>query len=578
MERHIVAADDKKQQASEPLESWKAIANYLQRRVRTVQRWERDEGLPVHRHRHKKQATVYAYPHELETWRAGRDEQPAVQKTATNSPRALVVGVVLIALATLTYVLQKDNDSSEAIGTRAMLVVLPFNDLSADQTLGLLGDGLTEELSTQVAKIDADRIGVIARTSAMSFKNKQIPVDKIGEQLGVDYVLEGSIRQEGDRIRVTAQLIETETQSHVWAEDYDIRSSSWLDLQETATQNIARDLHLVFEIPIGEELEFDDRNENAYEQLLLGQHYFDNWGRSQIPQAIEHFGRAIKIDDEYVDAYVGLALSYGVLTFFGGLPPLEGYPKVRAAAETALELDQQNGEAHALIGWVKFIYDWDWGSAEERFLRGMELSPNSPWVHTLYGNYLSAMDRGGPAVEEMRIANRLDPLSPYTIIMLGYILESSGYHEEAVEKLEHANELFAGRPAQGFLVSAHEYAKDFDSAIAETAKRNPEQAAILSESFMRDGEQGYWQAKVDRLKSLREDRPDVFDMYSVHALSNHGSIDGAIEMLEKGYHQRNGAMAFLLTYPLDELHSDPRFQDLLRRMNLQLPADKAGSE
>lgn len=204
-------------------------------------------------------------------------------------------------------------------------------------------------------------------------------------------------------------------------------------------------------------------------------------------------------------------------------------------------------------------------------MTGIQLSPNSPWAHSLYGNYLSAMDRGLLAVEHMRIANRLDPLSPYTNIMLGYILDNAGMYDEGVSKLEYVNEVFAGRPALGFLYTAHAMSGEFERAIASIEQANEKYAAQLREAYLRDGERGYWQVTANQHEETLTRRPEFFSWWAAYARLKLGDVDGAIEMLEKGYHQRSGEMAYLLVYPFEALHDEPRYQDLLRRMNLARP-------
>lgn len=566
-----MATEQENDQTGETLESWKAIANYLQRRVRTVQRWERDEALPVHRHQHKKQATVYAYTDELDAWRASRDRSPVESPAPNPWVRRFAIAASVMSFITVAYFLEQ-NENSETVQTdKSMMVILPFVDLSPGQLPELLGDGLTEELSTQMARLAPEQMGVIARTSAMSYKDKNFSVDVIGQQLEVDYVLEGSVRREGNRVRVTAQLIETQQQSHVWAEDYDLQFDGLLSLQESATREIVRDIGVVLDLGDGGKLSFADHNEQAYEQLLLGQHYFGNWGGRQMPQAIEHFNRAIEIDAEFAEAYLNLSLSYNVLTFFRGIPLRQGYQKARSAATRALELDPENGLAHALLGWILFAYDWQWQEAEKQMTRGIQLSPNSPWAHSLYGNYLSAMGRGKPAVEHMQIANRLDPLSPHTNIMLGYVFTNAGLFDEAVAKLEYSNEVFAGRPAVGFLIVAHALSGDFERAIATIEESNVDLAAQLRDAYSRKGEQGYWQVTANQQETILNRQPEYFSWWAAYVRLKLGNVDGAIEMLEKGYHQRRGDMAYLLAYPFDALHNDPRYQDLLRQMNLMQP-------
>ena len=343
-----VADDSTKREDAEALESWKSIANYLQRRVRTVQRWERDEGLPIHRHVHKKQATVYAYKHELDAWRVSREQQPT-PKPRGDSRRLVLVALGVVGVAAAIWLLM-DRYTGETTPERSMMVVLPFDNLGPDDSMRLLSDGLTEELSTQLAKVEPNTLGVIARTSAMSYRDRQVPIDVIRDELRVDYLLEGSIRREDKTVRVTAQLIEAERQSHVWADTFDLPLDTWLALQEQATERIVYAVANTLRLPGEFEIQFADRELVAYEHVLLGHRYFDDLTGSQAAKAIEHFERAIELDDDSVDAHIGLALGYGSLAFYGAMPVRLAYTNAREAATTALELDPNQWRSACGIG------------------------------------------------------------------------------------------------------------------------------------------------------------------------------------------------------------------------------------
>ena len=292
-----------------------------------MQRWERHEGLPVHRHQHQKQATVYAYKHELDAWLRDRD-QPQTAIAKPTRPQYALAAALAVALTLIGWAIfnltQTDQPSD-----RAMLVVLPFENLTADDGTRFLSDGLTEELSTQLAKADHNTLGVIARTSAMSYRGRQVSVDVIRDELNIDYVLEGSIRREAENVRVTAQLIEARSQTHLWASSYDFAEGPWLALQDRATERVVVDVIRALDLQTEFEVEIADRTLEAQEHVLLGHRYRDDFSGSQIPKAIEHFNRAIAIDDRSVDAYLGLALSYAALAFNDAIPLRDGYGKAR---------------------------------------------------------------------------------------------------------------------------------------------------------------------------------------------------------------------------------------------------------
>ena len=555
---------DNERAESEPLRSWKAIANYLNRRVRTVQRWERHEGLPIHRHQHQKQATVYAYKHELDAWLIDRD-QPQTKTENRAKPNYAFVAAIIVALALTAWAfvtLTPDRTSN-----RAMLVVLPFDNLTADERMQFLSDGLTEELSTQLSKTDHNALSVIARTSALSYRNRSVSVSVIRGELGVDYVLEGSIRREAESIRVTAQLIETRTQTHVWADSFDFAEDSWLSLQDRATERVVADVIRALDLQTEFEVEVTDRTLEAQEHVLLGHGYRDDFSGAQIPKAIEHFNNAIAIDDRSIDAYLGLALSYAALAFYEAVPLRDGYGKAREYALTSLELDPSNGEAVAVLGWIRFVYDWDWPAAEAQLKRAIELRPNSHWTHWMYSNYLSAMGDHDNAIAHARRAHQIDPVSVLSNGSLGYILTNAKRYEDSEAVLAPFIERSGGFGAE-FLINTYDFGQDYQSAIDLLRTLDGNLAAQAERKFRSDGAAGYWTAWREHYERIENDNPDFFHWRYAVVLSKLGETDKAMDILEKGFHQRSGAMTFIPAYPLEPLHDQPRFQALLERMDL----------
>lgn len=550
---------------TETLRSWKAIANYLKRRVRTAQRWERHEGLPVHRHRHQKQSTVYAYKHELDAWLESRESM-----TVTVTPPAPTrwwTGALIVALAGIVWGAYSLLTQGGLAPSKAMLVVLPFDNLSADESMQFLSDGLTEELSTQLARVDDGGLSVIARTSAMSYRDRSVPVDVIRDELGVNYLLEGSVRREDGSVRVTAQLIEAETQTHVWASSYDFTEGAWLSLQDRATERIVTAVVDALDLDANVDLDISTRTLEAHEYVLLGHRYMDRIDGTQVPRAIEHFNRAIEIDERSIDAYFGLAVSYGALAFNDAITLREGYGKAREYASRILEFEPDNGDAIAMMGWVKFAYDWDWEGARADLERAVALRPNSQWPHWIYANFLSAMAENDAAVEHARIAHRIDPMAEYTNVALGYILTGAKRYAESATVLEAFGDRNDGR-GRGFLINSYDFAAEYQSAIDLLNGWAPKVAARISQAYERDNATGYWAAWRDHYDERLEQNPDFFFWKHAVILAKLGEIERAIDTLERGFHQRSGQMAFIQTYPLEPLHDHPRYQALVRRMNL----------
>ena len=554
------------------LESWKAIANYLQREVRTVQRWERDEGLPVHRHEHKKQATVYAFQPEIDEWRANREKHRAVTRTRA---RQLGVAALLLlgAVGVLAVVARLLSGHSEApVSEKRLIVVLPFADLS-QQPLTPMADALTEEISTRLAASDPATLAVIARTSAMSFKSRQLPVDEIREQLNVDYALEGSIRHDDSLVRVAAQLVETASQSRVWSGNFAYPMGSWLDLQLKASSDILAQVGSHLGIVESDSRAIRATKPEAYEHALLGYHYFDQFGPATLPDAIAHFNAAIELDADFVDAHIGLALSHAAMAFFGAAPAAQSYRELERWASRVLELDENNGEALGLLGWVEFVYRWNWNEAERAMRSGVARQPNSPWTHWLLANYLSAMDRPEEAIASIDAAMRLDPVSPYVLTARGYILSNAGLHEETLQHWSAVRKRL-GDTGVIFRVEAYENVGDFDAAVQILEELGHPMATALRQAYESDGERGYWRALAESMEDDLTEYPDQFSYRYVEAMSKLGETDAAIEMLERGYNLRDPRMVYLPIYRLEGLYDDLRFQDLVKRMNLPPPAPR----
>lgn len=556
-------------QTETPLESWKAIANYLQREVRTVQRWEQAEGLPVHRHAHKKQATVYAYRHEIDAWRMQREKSSVTGSTGWRKPGRIPAALILLVLLAITawWAIQPPG-RTETPGVQKLLVVLPFEDLS-HEPLVPLADALTDELATRLASADPEKLAVIARTSAMTFKARESTIKEIRQQLNVDYALEGSIRRDDDMVRVTAQLVDTGTQARLWGGNFDYPIRHWLELQQQATVDILGQTGRILGIKQDAPRHTIPSEPEAYEHVLLGWHYFDQFRPSTVTQAEQHFTSAITIDPTYVEAHVGLALTHAASAFFGLVPSTTAYREAERSANLALELDPDNGNALAVLGWVEFVYRWNWAESEQMLRKAVENQPNSPWTHWLLANYLSAMNRPGEAVETINAALRVDPVSPYGLVARGYILANAGRYVEAIQHWLTVQDRLGLPLIAFFLISTYESAGDFDSAVKVAENLTPQDAVRLRLALSEEGEGGYWKTIAAGEEETLARYPDLFSWRYAVAMSKVGALETAIEMLERGYHQRAPTMVYLPIYPLQALYREPRFRNLVKRMNLQ---------
>jgi TolB-like protein/DNA-binding winged helix-turn-helix (wHTH) protein/Tfp pilus assembly protein PilF len=325
--------------------------------------------------------------------------------------RFRVWSLVLLGVLALGFTLWLGVRRSAIKRSRVMIAVLPLQDLSADATDAYLSSGLTEEIITRLAQIQPEQLGVIARTSSVRYASSSKSVAQIGSELGVDYLLEGSLQHDGNRIRVHAQLIRIGDQSHIWADSYDEDLGDLLNLERdiagSVTREVARRLTDARRIHAAA---VHVNNPQAHQAYLRGRFHLQKLTRAGDEKAVEYFNEAIAADPNYAMAYVGLAEAQIALTT-AHRAPLETMPVARAAAEKAISLDESLAEAHATMGTIKLMYDWDWPGAEQEFRRAVALDPNSADAHRGYSQYFAVTGQTDAAVRELRIANTLDPLN-----------------------------------------------------------------------------------------------------------------------------------------------------------------------
>jgi TolB-like protein/Flp pilus assembly protein TadD len=376
------------------LDSWKEIATYLSRDVRTLHRWEEDEGLPVHRHLHRKGATVWARRSELDRWREHRRfRAPEARRSS--------------AMTT-----ERRSGSAE----RLMLAVLPFENLTGHPEQDYFSDGFTEELISRLARLGEQRLGVIARTSVMQYKGTRKSVETIGRELAVDYVLEGSVRRAAHRVRITAQLIWVRDQSHVWAESYERDLRDVLRLQSEVAIAIADRITLNVPFEVRARLAANVRpvHPETYEAYLKGMFYRNRFTSEGYENALACFWQAVEHDPLDPLPWAGLALTYAMVSH-SDLParqPEEAFALVKDAAMKALALDDNLAEAHVASAELKLYYEWDWEGAQAAFVRAFELNPHLAEGHRHHGWYLFLIGRRDEALAALRKAKQIEPVAP----------------------------------------------------------------------------------------------------------------------------------------------------------------------
>jgi len=454
------------------------------------------------------------------------------------------------------------------------IAVLPLQNLSNDPAEDYFADGMTDELTTDLAQFGSLR--VISRTSAMHYKGAGKTAPEIGRELGVDTLIEGTVQRVGNRVRIRVQLIDSTSDRHLWARSYDHELKDVLVLQGSAARDIAEEVQGKVTSPQASvpPVNVHPVQPDAYEAYLKGRYFWNKRTEDGLRKSVDYFQHAIARDPKFAAAYAGLADSYSIMGS-DVLPARVASAKARTAANKALELDPTIAEGHAELALVEFYYDWNWTRSEQEFRRAIELNPNYATAHQWYSYYLSAMGRFSEAVEEARKAQQIDPLSLSINTTLAGRYRDLGQYAQAADLNLRTLEMdpdFA--PAHIALGSSYEDQGMWLQAISEYRKAadlsrdGPPALASLGAAYGYSGNRDEASKMIARLREAsKRHYVSAFDMATVFA--GIGDRDSAFRWLEKAYAERESQMAFLkVTRRFGPLRSDPRFADLLRRMDL----------
>ncbi|MCJ7459822.1 MAG: protein kinase [candidate division Zixibacteria bacterium] len=461
------------------------------------------------------------------------------------------------------------------INPQPSIAVLPFTNLSADKEQEYFCDGMAEEIINALSQIEDLR--VVARTSAFFFRGKEMDIREIGRKLNVETVMEGSVRKAGNRLRITAQLVNVADGYHLWSERYDREIDDVFAIQDEISLAIVDKLKvkLLKEEKAKLVKRFTDDQE-AFNLYLKGRYFWNRRYEGGLQKGIECFHQAINKDPLYALAYAGIADCYVLLGHFGWLPPKEAYPRARVAAEKALEIDDTLAEAHTSMGWIHTFYDWDWVAAEDEFNRALELNPNYATGHEWYGVSLAPMRRFDEGTVSVKRALELDPLSLMINSVYGLGLYWERRYDEALDQYRKTVEMDPNFSLVYLFLGWTYSAKGmWEEAIVASNKfmtlsqGNPFGVGTLGSVYAMSGQRYKALKMLDRLNELSQERY-VSPFYRAIIYMGLGEKDQAFEYLEKAYLERESWMATLGTFPLlDSLRSDPRFTALLKKMGLK---------
>jgi len=469
-----------------------------------------------------------------------------------------------------------------------MLAVLPFANLSGDPSQDYFADGLTEEMITDLGRLNPQALGVIARTSAMRYKQTPEDIGQIGRELGVGYVVEGSVRREGDRVRVSAQLIQVSDQTHIWAQNYERQVKEILGVQRDVAEAIAGKIRVSLEHQPGAGLgAAEAANPEAYDDYLKGLYFWNRRESHGLDESVKYFSQAIQEDPNYAPAYAALAESYTLEGLADSESEKEGVSKkAEAAARRAIALDDSEAEGHTALAGIRVFFYYDFPGAEAEFKRALDLNPNYAPAHHWYGNlYLDPQGRYLDAIAELKLAQQLDPTNLIVNADLGLAYYFARQYQLAVETCQKTIDMDPSfLPPQWYLADTYhqlgmipEEVNEFAGFTSLTYTEEPrlvedrDWGKVMLGAYQTGGYKAYLQAMLSEFQaSHRVDRSPPERLATTYMLL--GQKDKALDILELGYRQHAPNIIYLKADPYyDPLRAEPRFLALERKLGLPPP-------
>jgi TolB-like protein/Tfp pilus assembly protein PilF len=509
-------------------------------------------------------------PQETPAVVAKPESQVSLDKPETKR-NWLLLGLLSLFILTAGFFAYRSFAPSRQIES---IAVMPFVNESGNADVEYLSDGMTETLIKSLSQLP--RLSVKARSSVFRYKGKDVSPQTVGNELSVQAVLLGRVIQRGDQLTLSLELVDAGTENVIWSEQYSRRQTDLVSLQSEIAHDVSNKLRQ--KLTGADEQQVTKtytENTEAYQLYLRGRYHWNKRTPQGLQKSIEYFNQAVAVDPAYALAYAGLADSYALLPFYADTESAEAFPKAKAAATKALEIDDLLAEAHTTLAHVRMWYEWDWSGAERGFKRAIELNSNYPTAHHWYSLHLSFLERPQEALTEIRRAYELDPFSLSINLDMGVVYFNARQYDEAIKQfyktLEMNPDFFH---AHLFLADTYEQRGMYEEAAAAFEKvitlsgGSVEMAAGLRNGYKASGERGYFQEKLKLLEGRwRREKEGAYQIAEFHA--SLGEQDRALEWLEKLYERRDMSLVNLRVTPkFDVLRSDPRFQDLLRRVNL----------
>lgn len=581
------------------LDSWKQIAAYLEREVRTVQRWEKSEGLPVHRHHHGSRGTVFAFRSEVDAWLASRSSQQGPEPSNTSVPpnqvsetiqrsgpgkRRALVGLVVALLIASVWLAASSGAGRESGAPGTRLLVLPLAAIGEDPLETTTGHGLHEELITGLARLAPERLSVIGRTSALRYGATGLSLAEIGDALGVEYVLEGSIRQREGALYVTSRLVRASEESEMWSANYSLDIEGLEQAERRVSRAICEALAIqlvgIDPTPPSNTTE----NSDAHAAWLRGRYLWHKGTHAGFSASLPHFEQALEHDNDFVEAHVGLANSYNLIGRYGRQPASEVFPRGKAAAQRALELDPNCAEAHAALAMVHFYYDWDFEAAAREFETALRLGPELALTHHTYAHFLSCMGLHEQGLAAVRRARELEPLWPLVIADTAWFHYRARDFTRGAEESRRALELEPGMASAVLcLVACLRRLDEVEAAWVEM-RSYLDSAGLLAKIPGLEGGDPETALRNVRLWMRAEvERAAEAGYVSAHSqvfsLTELDRDEEVLSWLEESLVTRDRVALLTLVHPaFDDLRKDARFQAIVDQVGFDRVSGTGGRQ
>lgn len=498
---------------------------------------------------------------------SGAIDRPSRNFNLLSRPRFLLVaGIILISVIAVMGVWFFRTEPSKQISS---IAVMPFSNESGTTDAEYLSDGITDSLINSLSKIQG--LTVKARSSVFRYKGQNVETKQLGSELSVNAVLNGRVKQRGDDLSIYLSLVDTSTGDQIWGEGYERKLADLVTVQKEITQDVSQKLQLKLSGADVQRVTKNFTNDpEAYQLYLRGRYRILKSNQVDVDASIRYFQEAIDRDPTYAMAYVGLADAYRAPV--AERLPSEALAKSKAAAQKALEIDDTLSDAHAVLGFIIFWYEWNWAASEAELRRAIELDPKNPDAHNFYAHMLSNTGRHDQALAEAKLARELDPLNLRTCALEGQFLIHAGQVDAGIARLNATRELDPNHwMVHLFLTSGYIEKGDFEKAIEEGRKTVEVNPHSRSFSFL-----GYALARAGREREAREELQKIIAISKERWVSPYSTAlvyqglndrEKSIQLLEKGLAERDPRMVFLKVEPKwNDLRDDPRFQKVMREV------------